>query len=136
MLRQWNAGNSISPLTSRDFGTGKANTATMISKWNGGEHGTQNKDGSYLDMWGVIQSKVNSGWFVPSEQEWVAVEVAFGLTSSNYQSFGFRDNYWASSLSSGTMALDTRMSYTETNGYCMGMDDVESGGRVRLATTF
>ncbi len=70
--------------TSGDFGTGRANTETMISKWNNSGYGEQNAN----DMWGLIQNEVENGWFVPSRGEWAAFAEELGITKSNYTNFG------------------------------------------------
>ena len=121
----------ITSSSDSDFGTGKARTATMISAWNNETYGTKNGDSSYTDMWGVIQTKTNNGWFVPSKTEWVAFGSAFSITSSNYSSFGLSLNYWSSSL------CDTYRAYYVLfgSGY-MGSGYLNSNNYVRLATTF
>ena len=83
--------------TSEDFGKGKSNTTTMISKWNAKAYGDQDKCSSHKDMWGQIQEKVNNGWFVPSRAEWSAFGGELGIMSSNYGNFDLRINYWSSS---------------------------------------
>ena len=59
-------------VTSEKFGAGKANTKTMIEKWNAGAYGAKDDNGTYLDMWGAIQEEVNESWYVPSKEEWTA----------------------------------------------------------------
>ena len=84
--------------TSGDFGKGKSNTTTMISKWNATAYGAQNNCSDHKDMWGQIQEKVNNGWFVPSKAEWSAFGGELGITLSNYGKFGLNDDYyWSSS---------------------------------------
>ena len=89
--------------TSGDFGKGKSNTTTMISKWNAKAYGDQDQCSSgYKDMWGQIQEKVNNGWFVPSRAEWSAFGGELGISkdSSNekyYGNFGLSTHYWSSS---------------------------------------
>ena len=84
--------------TSGDFGKGKSNTTTMISKWNLEKYGDKDKDSSHKDMWGQIQEEVNNGWFVPSRAEWSAFGGELGITLSNYGKFGLNDDYyWSSS---------------------------------------
>lgn len=94
--------------TSGDFGKGKSNTTTMISKWNAKAYGDQDQCSSgYKDMWGQIQEKVNNGWFVPSRAEWSAFGGELGISkdSSNekyYGNFGLSYCYWSSSRSSAS----------------------------------
>ena len=121
-----------STVTSQDFGTGKTNTATMISKWDSKKYGEQDQCSRHKDMWGQIKTKVANGWFVPSRAEWAAFGKAFDITSSNYSStFGLSNYYWSSSLGSSSYA------------YCAGFNrgyiyntNVIDYNYVRLATTF
>lgn len=86
--------------TSLDFGTGKANTEAMIANWNKGEnggYGAQNDNGTYDDMWGVIQEKVVEGWFVPSRGEWGAFGDSLGIKKDNYVDYGLSNWCWSSS---------------------------------------
>ncbi len=83
--------------TSGNFGKGKSNTTTMISKWNAPAYGDQDNCSNHKDMWGQIQEKVNNGWFVPSRAEWAAFGGELGMTSSNYGNFGLSHCYWSSS---------------------------------------
>ena len=150
--------NTNSQITSPEFGKGKENTNTMISKWNGGEsvadgsgdYGKQNDNSSYLDMWGVIQDKVYGGkqqtlenvkWFVPSKAEWSAFGVYLRgretpLTTSNYSNaYGLRSAYWLSSLSTGTeVAHRAYLNYVD--GGSVGEFVVAHNSPVRLAATF
>lgn len=92
------------PITTNDFGKGLENTKNMINRWNNKKYGNQNSN----DLWGIIQNKregeekseVDKGWFVPSKSEW-AVFASFvetiGLTKDNYEEFGLKPSYWASS---------------------------------------
>ena len=90
--------NDYAETTSGDFGKGKSNTTTMISKWNAKAYGNQDKCSDHKDMWGQIQEEVNNGWFVPSRAEWSAFGGELGITSSNYGNFGLSGYYWSSSL--------------------------------------
>ena len=123
--------------TSEDFGTGKSNTTTMISKWNAKKYGEQDQCSSgHKDMWGQIQEKVNNGWFVPSRAEWSAFGGELGISkdSSNekyYGNFGLSSCYWSSSQYSANGAWCARFSY----GY-MGINTVNSTNYVRLSATF
>ena len=87
--------------TSEDFGAGKTNTATMIAKWNASEYGPQDDDGTYKDMWGVIQDEAAEGWFVPSIGEWLAFGDNFNITSDNYTDYNLSNWRW-SSVQDGT----------------------------------
>ena len=83
--------------TSGDFGKGKSNTTTMISKWNAKAYGDQDKCSYHKDMWGQIKKEVNNGWFVPSRAEWSAFGGELGITSRNYGNFFLSKEYWSSS---------------------------------------
>ena len=91
--------NDYATTTSKDFGEGRANTKTMIEKWNNEYYGKQRSS----DMWGVIQTEVgdikNPTWFVPSRAEWGAFGDNLGITSDNYQDYGLSNDYWSSSQS-------------------------------------
>ena len=123
--------------TSGDFGSGKSNTTTMISKWNAKAYGDQDKCSSHKDMWGQIQEKVNNGWFVPSKAEWSAFGGELGISedSSNekyYKNFGLSTYYWSSSQ------FDKRTAWLA--GFNLGFmtfSSVNSGFTcVRLSATF
>ena len=47
--------------SANDFGEGRENTETMIAKWNSKGYGAQDDNGTYKDMWGVIQKADNKG---------------------------------------------------------------------------
>ena len=117
--------------TSGDFGKGKSNTTTMISKWNAKAYGDQDKCSYHKDMWGQIQEEVNNGWFVPSRAEWSAFGGELGITVSNYENFGLSDYYWSSSQSSTTSAWGAYfyLGWTDTNG-------VSAYTSVRMGATF
>ena len=118
--------NILSPSTN-DFGDGKTNTTTMVSKWNSTAYGAQNA----RDMWGTIQDEVGKGWFVPSKSEWAAFGAAFEITGGNYITFGLRGGYWSSSQYSTGGAYYAGIDYG--NIYYYG---VIGNFYVRLATTF
>lgn len=128
----YNGGNGLmtdyASTTSEDFGTGKANTATMISKWNNKAYGEQKS----RDLWGVVQEQANQGWFVSSRAEWAAFGGNLGITKTNYTSFGLSDWYWSSS--------QFKASYAYTANFYLGYMKafrVDGGNYyVRLATTF
>lgn len=128
----YNGGNGLmtdyASTTSSDFGKGKANTATMISKWNAQAYGPQNTRAGYQDLWGKV---TNGSWFVPSKMEWAAFGGELGITKTNYASLGLSDWYWSSSQHSSARAWVARFA----NGY---VDDngVYGDTYVRLVTTF
>lgn len=127
------AGNmdDYSTTTSQDFGTGKTNTSTMISKWNNGGYGTQDDN----DMWKVIQIKVGNindpTWFVPSRAEWSAFAEELGITKDNYPNYGLKDLYWSSSQSTAYHAYLARFDL----GYIYDIN-VYGNYYVRLSATF
>lgn len=114
--------------TELEFGTGKANTNTMISLWNNATYGAQNEsNGGFPDIWSVIQEEVQKGWFVPSASEWAAFGDAFSITSAFTSVYGLYGAYWTSSIDSkneyntyawrfsssqGTLKQDYSLSYT------------------------
>ena len=119
-----------STATSRDFGTGKTNTAKMIAKWNGTAYGGKDT-GRNDDMWGAIQGEVAKGWFVPSRGEWGAFGDNLGITSGNCGDYGLFYWRWSSSQ------IDTDSVWTaDYNFGHMNSSDVNVGGRVRLSATF
>ena len=89
--------NDYASATSKDFGKGRANTKTMIEKWNNNDYGGQRQD----DIWGVIQTEVgdinNPTWYVPSKGEWSAFGDNLGITSVNYSDYELSYWYWSSS---------------------------------------
>ena len=113
--------------TSGDFGIGKSNTEAMIEKWNNGEYGEQNAN----DMWGLIQTEVENGWFVPSKGEWSAFAEELGISTSSYINSGLGDAYWSSS--------QVNTEYVDTAHFgvgCILSGSVISDTNVRLSTTF
>ena len=119
--------SDYSSYTSFAFGKGKENTTKMITKWNASGYGSQNSN----DMWKLIQTKVNAGWFVPSYAEWAAFASKYGITKNNYSSFGLKNVYWSSSQQAPTRADITLFEY----GF-MSVADVYHENSVRLAATF
>ena len=118
--------------TSKEFGAGRTNTATMIAKWNSSAYGAQNDN----DMWGLIQEEVAQGWFVPSRGEWAAFADAFDITDDSssqnyYKNFGLGNYYWSSSQCSTNGAWGANFG----NGF-LNLYGVNSNYFVRLATTF
>ena len=118
--------SDYSSITSNEFGTGKDNTDNMIAAWKVPSYGSQNA----RDMWGVIQEKVNEGWFVPSRGEWGAFGNNLGITS-NYSSFGLSHDCWSSSLCATHRAWDAYF----YDGWMSG-DDLDYACYVRLSATF
>ena len=119
--------NDCATTTSGDFGKGKSNTTTMISKWNAEAYGDQGIN----DMWGQIQEKVNNGWFVPSRAEWSAFGGELGIASNNYGNFGLSSFYWSSSQTNANGAWTANFN----SGY-MNNTNVNSYDSVRLSATF
>lgn len=117
--------------TSGDFGKGKSNTATMISKWNAKAYGAQNKCSTHKDMWGQIQEKVKNGWFLPSRAELAAFGGELGITSSNYRNFGISDYYWSSSQYDANWAWNMLFGFGHMN-----RNKVNNHDYVRLSATF
>ena len=117
--------------TSGDFGKGKSNTTTMITKWNAKAYGDQDKCSNHKDMWGQIKKEVNNGWFVPSRAEWLAFGGELGITPSNYGNFGLSDYYWSSSQKSTTNAWNANFHGGYVNSYY-----VDNYFYVRLSATF
>ena len=118
--------DNIVNYSKNDFREGKTNTTTMISKWNSTAYGTQNSN----DMWGLIQTQANNGWFVPSKSEWAAFGGELGVTS-NYSDYGLHDIYWSSSQGSTNDAYGMRF-----DDGCIGNGYVRNYRYVRLSTTF
>ena len=116
--------------TSTSFGSGKTNTANIVSKWNSSGYGRQNI-GSYPDVWGAIQTQTAHGWFVPSQEEWSAFAQELGINKSNYQSFGLSDYYWSSSQYDNTRAWNADFDYEY-----MSYDNVDLYCFMRLSATF
>lgn len=124
--------NDYNVITSQNFGNGKYNTTTMISKWNSKAYGEQNTCANHKDMWGQIQTQASNGWFVPSSKEWATFAKNIGITTSNYLSKGLYYIYWSSSLYNTNLAY---IASFEGGGidYDNGNDDPCC---VRLAATF
>ena len=128
----YNNGNGLmtdyASTTSPNFGAGKANTATMINKWNNQAYGPQNTRDGYKDLWG----KVSAGsWFVPSKMEWATFAGELGVTKANYSSLGLSGWYWSSSQCSSAYVWVAHFS-----GGCVDFDGAHGSLYVRLATTF
>ena len=122
--------DDYSKATSKDFGTGKANTSTMILKWNSGENGGYGAKNDN-DMWGLIQNKVAKGWFVPSRAEWSAFAEELKITKDNYDDYGLSGWYWSSSQGGTYSAYSAGFNY----GYIYN-NNVASYNYVRLSATF
>ena len=113
--------------TSTNFGTGKQNTATMMDRWNNARYGSKDNN----DLWGLIKTQVQQGWFVPSRGEWGAFLNELGITSANYSSFGLSIYYWSSSQFDSLRAWFATL---RMGG--MFSDIVNNTNYVRLSTTF
>ena len=113
--------------TSVDFEKGKENTQTMISQWNSNKYPPQDSN----DMWGLIQTQVNGGWFVPSKAEWAAFAEELGITKDNYVNHNLSYWYWSSSQSGTSHAW-----YADFLNGSMHGNSVNLNGYVRLAATF
>ena len=129
----WGKLDKIVASSENDFGRGRENTEYVNEKWNDPSlpWGAHNDNSSYDDMWEVIQEEIADGWFVPSKSEWSAFGAAFGITSSNYYTYGLYYYYWSSSQ------FTTRNAYTaEFYIGDIGNYNVNYNLYVRLATTF
>ena len=113
--------------TSEDFEKGKKNTQTMITQWNSNKYPPQDDN----DMWGLILTQVNSGWFVPSRAEWSAFAEELGITKDNFVTYNLSAWYWSSSQGNTYCAWDANFGIG-----CMDYFDVTNGYCVRLAATF
>ena len=114
-------------ITSESFGSGKTNTATMIAKWNSSAYGNQ----ADTDMWKVIQTQVNKGWFVPSREEWSAFAKNLSIDKVNYVNYNLSVCYWSSSLRSKGIVCGALF-----NGGYMSNYDVGNILYVRLSAIF
>ena len=124
--------SDYSSITKTEFGTGKINTTTMITKWNAQEYGDKDKCSSgHKDVWGQIQTKVKDGWFVPSTAEWAAFAEELKITSSNYEDFDLSAYYWSSSMRSVNYAWIAHFSF----GFMFG-STINLHCSVRLSATF
>ena len=119
--------NKMTIDTSVDFEKGKENTQTMISQWNSNKYPPQDDN----DMWGLIQTQVNNGWFVPSRAEWSAFVVELGITKENYVNYKLSGWYWSSSQRNTYGAWRVSFTYGD-----MSYSNVISSGYVRFAATF
>ena len=118
-----------------NFGKGSSETKKMIDAWNNETYGIKNRNGSLMDMWGLIQEEVSKGWFVPSKGEWAAFggEVAeiLGITKDNRSSYNIGSEYWSSSQEDVNNAYYASINYGDMRSYL-----VYSNAFVRLSTTF
>lgn len=118
--------NDYSTTTSDEFGTGKANTLTMIEKWNTEAYGAKDASDKYNDMWGAIQEEVKNGWFVPSKTELCAFAEELNLRQNNY---GLQNKCWSSSQRDEFFVWRVGVRTVDFNG-------AGGSGPVRLSTTF
>ena len=123
--------NDYETTTSQEFGKGKDNTATMISKWESKAYGEQNACTQHKDILGQIKTQANNGWFVPSRQEWAAFAGQLGITKSNYSSKGLSNWYWSSTQFDSTNSYNIGLNYEFIDPY-----SVNGNSYVRLAATF
>ena len=117
--------------TSQDFGAGKANTTTMLAKWNASAYGVQND----TDLWkwlDIGENGANKGWFVPSDAEWTAFNCALNITGDNYTNYHMNSAYWTSAqfcrFAAGMLWYDLE--------YFWRPDAIDARFYVRLSTTF
>lgn len=123
--------NDYTTTTSQEFGKGKDNTTTMISKWDSKAYGEQNTCADHKDIWGQIKAQANNGWFVPSRQELAAFAGQLGITKSNYSSKGLSRLYWSSSQFN-----ENRIYRLNLGDGAMNYNYVNDNLYVRLATSF
>ena len=114
-------------ITSESFGSGKTNTATMIAKWNSSAYGDQVD----TDMWKVIQTQVNKGWFVPSKEEWSAFGSNLSIDKTNYVNHNLSAYCWSSSLKAKGTAWNA-----DFDGGFMLNGRIRGNYSVRLSATF
>ena len=114
-------------VTLESFGSGKTNTETMIAKWNSSAYGDQDDE----DMWKVIQTQVNKGWFVPSKEEWSALAKNLNIDNTNYANHNLSGYYWSSSLGNEKFDWIARFDFE-----FMIIYDINNIGSVRLSATF
>ena len=115
--------------TSGEFGKGKENTRTMMTKVYG--EGLKESD-----LWKHIGSEVSKGWFVPSRGEWASFldfAIRKGLTNENYTDYGLKQGYWASSQIYVDSAWNVEIDNAGVMIYC---DSANDYNHVRLSTTF
>lgn len=111
------------PETSTDFGTGRANTQTLLGKYkpvSEGGYGNTNT----RDMWNYV----DSGWFIPSKAELAVFAKKY---ISSYSSCGLNNYYWTSSQNNSNTAWYAHFSMID-----MYSSDVNDTRYVRLSTTF
>ena len=113
--------------TSEDFEKGKENTQTMIAQWNSNKYQPQDDN----DMWGLIQTQVNGGWFIPSKAEWSAFAEELNITKDNYKNYNLSEWYWCSSQNDKYGAW-----YAHFYGGYMSNYDVNFDHYVRMAAIF
>ncbi len=114
--------------TSEDFEKGKENTRTMITQWNSNKYPPQDDN----DMWGLIQTQANNGWFVPSKAEWSAFAEELGITKDNYANHNLSKGYWSSSQDPTRNAWFADFDYN----YMFTINVYANVYFVRLAATF
>ena len=80
--------------STNDFGAGKENTVYVMNKWKNSSWGPQNNN----DIWGVIEDKINEGWFVPTKTEWAAFLVSMRIDYTKFEDYNLEIEYWTSSI--------------------------------------
>lgn len=120
------------PVTSKDFGRGRANTELILSKYKPSSQGGYG-DIDTRDLWYNIGTQVSDGWFVPSNGEWAAFAKAFDIKPSTYGSYGLSYVYWTS------MSFDEYKAYAaEFSAGDIYQRPIGGGSEkyARLSTTF
>jgi len=129
----FDSGISDSSVAATGIGAGKTNTSTMLTKWNADEYGAKNDNGTYEDMWGIVED----GWYIPSADEWAAFGSTLNITSSDYRNKGLESCYWSSSRAAENSAYYVNFNREELGEYgLMGPDPMDFSIAVRLGTTF
>ena len=123
--------------TLTEFGKGKENTSKMIARGN--NNGKDPYDSSNTsnygalsdtDVWKVIQTQTNNGWFVPSRDEWNAFGAFFKVGGYN-TAYKLSNWCWSSSQFDSITAYDVDFIYGRSNFF--GVNRFHS---VRLGSTF
>lgn len=125
------------------YSNGKVKTGEMIQKYKNGDYGVPYENESYTELWGLVtlKKKVEQGWFVPSRAEWSAFgDMLFTskylpekVTTDNYNNYGLKVSYWASSQNSNYLAWSAHFYF---DGGCVSYLYVHDITYVRLSATF
>lgn len=119
--------DDIGETTYLDFGKGKENTKTMMSK-------NYNTGLADMDVWKHINDEVLNGWFVPSRDEWGAFAdfmVKQGMIKTNYNEYGLSYYYLSSSQYNALDAWGIFFNAWEIKNNAVNLKHY-----VRLSTTF